>query len=179
MPRRTLASLILAVAALLSACTLQPDVSQAAPNGRVGTKAPALSGPTLAGDRLSVDFRQSKTVLVFWAAWCGPCRQEQPGLNALAAKYAAKGIRFVGVDLLDHDRALAGAFVTELKVLYPSLYDDAGSLAAAYQIDSPPSFVFVDQAGVVVNRYPGETSQAHLENLVQKLATSSGRSEER
>jgi thiol-disulfide isomerase/thioredoxin len=159
---------------LLAGCTLQPDVSQAAPNGRVGTAAPALSGQTLAGDSLSVDFRQSKTVLVFWAAWCGPCRQEQPGLNALAAKYQSQGIRFVGVDLLDHDRALARAFVAEFKVPYPSLYDDSGSLAAAYQIDSPPSFVFVDQRGIVVNRYPGETSQAHLENLVQKLATSSG-----
>jgi thiol-disulfide isomerase/thioredoxin len=174
MPCRAFAGLILALALLLSACTLQPDVSQAAPNGRVGTAAPALSGRTLAGDALSVDFRQSKTILVFWAGWCGPCRQEQPGLNALAAKYAGQGIRFVGVDLLDHDRALARAFVAEFKVPYPSLYDDAGSLAAAYQIDSPPSFVFVDQRGVVVNRYPGETSQAHLENLVQKLATSSG-----
>jgi thiol-disulfide isomerase/thioredoxin len=174
MPRRAFAGLILALALLLSACTLQPDVSQAAPNGRVGTAAPALSGQTLTGDALSVDFRQSKTVLVFWAAWCGPCRQEQPGLNALAAKYAAQGIRFVGVDLLDHDRALARAFVVEFKVPYPSLYDDAGSLAAAYQIDSPPSFVFVDQRGIVVNRYPGEASQAKLENLVQTLATSSG-----
>jgi thiol-disulfide isomerase/thioredoxin len=165
---------VLIASLLLAGCTLQPDVSQVAPNGRVGTAAPALSGQTLAGDHLSIDFRQSKTVLVFWAAWCGPCRQEQPGLNALAAKYAAEGIRFVGVDLLDHDRALARAFVAEFKVTYPSLYDDAGSLAAAYQIDSPPSFVFIDQAGKVVNRYPGEASQAHLENLVQKLATSSG-----
>ena len=159
---------------LLAGCTLQPDVSQAAPNGRVGTAAPALSGQTLAGDRLSIDFHRSKTVLVFWAAWCGPCRQEQPGLNALAAKYAGQGIRFVGVDLLDHDRALARAFVAEFKVAYPSLYDDSGSLAAAYQIDSPPSFVFIDQRGIVVSRYPGEASQAKLENLVQTLATSSG-----
>lgn len=164
---------LLFVFALLAGCTLQPDVSQAAPNGRVGSAAPALSGQTLAGDALSVDFRQSKTVLVFWAAWCGPCRQEQPGLNALAARYAAKGIRFVGVDMLDHDRALARAFVAEFNVTYPSLYDDGGSLAAAYQIDSPPSFVFVDQRGIVANRYPGETSQARLENLVQTLATSS------
>jgi thiol-disulfide isomerase/thioredoxin len=174
LPRRAFAGLILAIAALLSACTLQPDVSQAAPNGRVGTAAPPLSGQTLTGDHLSVDFRQSKTVLVFWAAWCGPCRQEQPGLNTLAAKYGSQGVRFVGVDLLDHDRALARAFVAEVKVTYASLYDDAGSLAAAYQVDSPPSFVFVDQRGVVVNRYPGEASQAKLENLVQTLATSSG-----
>jgi thiol-disulfide isomerase/thioredoxin len=164
----------LLIAVLLSACTLQPDVSQAASNGRVGTAAPALSGKTLAGDALTIDFRQSKTVLVFWAAWCGPCRQEQPGLNALAAKYASQGVRFVGVDLLDHDRALARAFVAEFKVPYPSLYDDAGSVAAAYQVDSPPSFVFIDGRGIVVDRYPGEASQAKLENLVQKLATSSG-----
>jgi thiol-disulfide isomerase/thioredoxin len=167
-------ALLLLTCLLLAGCTLQPDVSQVAPNGRVGTAAPRLSGQTLAGDTLTVDFRQSKTVLVFWAAWCGPCRQEQPGLNTLAATYASKGIRFIGVDLLDHDRALARAFVAEFKVPYPSLYDDAGSLAAAYQIDSPPSFVFIDQAGLVVNRYPGEASQAHLESLVQKLATSSG-----
>ena len=159
---------------LLAGCTLQPDVSQVAPNGRVGTAAPALSGRTLAGDHLSIDLHQSKTVLVFWAAWCGPCRQEQPGLNMLAAKYASQGVRFVGVDLLDHDRALARAFVAEFKVPYPSLYDDSGSLAAAYQIDSPPPFVFIDQRGIVVNRYPGEASQAKLENLVQTLATSSG-----
>jgi len=164
---------LLALVLLLAGCTLQPDVSQAAPNGRVGTTAPALSAKTLAGDALSVDFRKAKTVLVFWAAWCGPCRQEQPGLNTLAAKYQDQGIRFVGVDLLDHDRALARAFVGEFKVAYPSLYDDSGSLAAAYQIDSPPSFVFIDQRGIVVARYPGEASQAKLESLVQKLATSS------
>jgi thiol-disulfide isomerase/thioredoxin len=157
---------VLLVFLLLSGCTLQPDVSQAAPHGRVGTAAPRLSGTTLDGETLAVDFAASKTVLVFWAAWCGPCRKEQPGLNALAAKYASRGIRFLGVDMLDHDRALARAFYVEFTVTYPSLYDDSGSLTAAYEVDSPPSFVLVDQRGIVVGRYPGEASQAQLERLV-------------
>jgi thiol-disulfide isomerase/thioredoxin len=124
---------------------------------------------------LSVDFKAAKTVLVFWAAWCGPCRKEQPGLNALAARYAGEGVNFYGIDMLDHDRALARAFYAEFKVAYPSLYDASGSLAAAYEVDSPPSFVLVDQRGVVVARYPGEASQAQLANLIdQKLITSSG-----
>ncbi len=151
---------------LLAGCTLQPDVSQVAPHGRVGTLAPRLSGEALDGTPLAVDFKASRTVLVFWAAWCGPCRKEQPGLNALAAKYAGPGVQFVGVDMLDHDRALARAFYAEFKVPYPSLYDDAGSLTAAYEVDSPPSFVLIDQKGIVVGRYPGEASQAQLERFV-------------
>lgn len=160
---------------LLAGCSLQPDVSQAAPNGRVGTAAPRLSGETLDRAALAVDFKASKTVLVFWAAWCGPCRKEQPGLNALAARYAGQGIKFYGVDMLDHDRALARAFYAEFNVPYPSLYDDAGRLTAAYEVDSPPSFVLVDRKGIVVGRYPGEASQAQLANLIdQKLVTWSG-----
>ena len=141
----------------------------------MGTVAPKLSGETLHGVALAVDFTASKTVLVFWAAWCGPCRKEQPGLNALAASYVGRGVQFVGVDMLDHDRALARAFYAEFKVAYPSLYDASGSLTAAYEVDSPPSFVLVDQKGIVVARYPGEASQAQLANLIdQKLVTSSG-----
>jgi len=123
---------------------------------------------------LKIDFHQSRTVLVFWAAWCGPCRNEQPWLNTLAIQYADRGIQFYGIDMLDHDRALARAFRAEFKVSYPSLYDSDGLAAAAYEVDSPPSFVLVDQHGIVVARYPGEASQAQLETLIdQKLLTSS------
>ena len=153
---------------LVSACTLQPDVSQAAPHGRVGTKAPALSGETLEGSTLKIDFHQGKTVLVFWAAWCGPCRSEQPSINDLVARYTRSGIRFYGIDMRDTDRALAKAFVREFNVAYPSLYDAPALIAAAYEVDYPPSFVLVDQRGIVVGRYPGEASSAQLQALIDQ-----------
>jgi thiol-disulfide isomerase/thioredoxin len=163
--------LVLALALLLASCTLQPNVAAVSPNGRVGTHAPALTGETLAGSTLQVDFHQ-KTVLVFWAAWCGPCRHEQPGINALAAEFAGSNVTFTGVDMLDHDRALARAFVSEFKVPYPSLYDDSGSAAANYEVDAPPSIVLVDAKGIVVGRYPGEASEAQLRALIkQKFLT--------
>src|SRR5207248_8743613 len=91
------------------------------------------------------------------------------------ANYARYGIKFYGVDLLDHGRALARAFYAEFHVRYPSPYDPSGSLTAVYEVYSPPSYVLVDRRGVVVARYPGEASQAQLAKLIdQKLITSSG-----
>lgn len=162
---------LLLAAALLVGCTLQPNVADVAPHGRVGTAAPKLSGETLDGASLAVDFKQAKSVLVFWAAWCGPCRHEQPGLNNLVATYTAQGVKFYGVDMLDHDRALAKAFVHEFQVSYPSLYDPSGTVAAAYEVDYPPSFVLIDQTGTVVARYPGEASEAQLRALISEKLT--------
>ncbi len=159
-------------ALILSGCALQRDVAQAPPSGKEGTKAPPLAGQTLDGDAVSVSFVGAKTVLVFWAAWCGPCRHEQPGLNRIAADYAGRGVRLYGVDILDHDRAQAKAFLLEFRVPYPSLYDSAGKLAAVYEVDAPPAIVLVDGRGIVVGRVPGEISESQLRKLIEdKLLT--------
>lgn len=165
-------ALIAALALLTASCTLQPNVASLAPNAHVGSAAPSTMGTSLAGSPLSIDFQQNKTVLVFWAAWCGPCRHEQPGLNALAVELAAQGVHFYGIDMLDHDQALARAFVAEFKVAYLSLYDDSGTTAARYEVDAPPSIVLVNTKGVIVGRFPGEATESQLRALIkQKLLT--------
>jgi thiol-disulfide isomerase/thioredoxin len=151
----------------LSGCALQRDIATVTPNGAVGAPAPALSGQALDGSKLQIDFRSTRTVIVFWAAWCGPCRKEQPALNRIAADYAPAGVAVVGVDMLDHDRALARAFVQEFGVAYPSLYDDAGRAAAAYEVDGPPAIVLVDGRGIIVGRVPGEVGEPDLRQLIR------------
>lgn len=157
---------------MVAGCTLQPNVASVAPNGHVGSPAPPLRGVSLAGSPLTIELHKTGVVLVFWAAWCGPCRNEQPGLNRLVAEYAGKGVSFYGVDMLDHDRALARSFTQEFKVGYPSLYDESGSAAASYEIDAPPSIVLVNSKGIVVARYPGEATEAQVRALIAgKLLT--------
>src|SRR5256712_11855373 len=112
--------MLFGAAGLLSACTLQENVAVAPPSGKVGVPAPALSGQTLDGTPITVDFRNRKTVLVFWASWCGPCRHEQPDLNRMATDYATRGVQFIGVNFLDRARAAATASRHRCPVPLPS-----------------------------------------------------------
>jgi len=163
---RAVPVVILALA--LGACTLQQNVGSFSPSTRVGTKAPPLAGEGLDGGAISAEFQGHRTVLFFWASWCGPCRHEQPELNRIVSELGAQGIQFVGINFLDHDRAAARAFVGEFKVAYSSLYDPSGRLAARYDVDAPPAKVLIDARGVVVGRVPGEISESQLRGLIRE-----------
>ena len=70
--------------------------------------------------------------------------------------------------MLDHDQALARAFVAEFNVAYLSLYDDSGTTAARYEVDAPPSIVLVNTKGVIVGRFPGEATESQLRALIRQ-----------
>lgn len=153
---------------LLTACGLQPGLTEGAPTpGWVApSPAPPLSGAGLRGERLSLAADRGHPVVIdFWASWCVPCRAEQPELNALAARYRA--VDFIGDDMRDNIVS-ARAYVADLKVAYPSVFDLPGANAAAYQVEAPPTVIVVDGSGQVVGRYLGTVTgvAAQLDHLL-------------
>ncbi|MEA2645248.1 MAG: hypothetical protein QOE92_331 [Chloroflexota bacterium] len=135
----------------------------------VGQPAPDFSGTDLDGKPVRLaDYRGHLLVMNFWASWCGPCRAEQPGLLRAAADYEPRGVRFLGITVRDNIEQ-ARIYRDEFKVPYTSLFDQASQLGYAYQVDAPPSTVFIDAGGVVRATVPGQMSEEGLRKVIDQV----------
>lgn len=135
--------------------------------------APAVEGPTLDGGTASLAAHKGKVVVLnFWASWCGPCRAEAPVLKDVAAKTKAGGVEFIGVDFKDR-QADAIAFERTEQTGYPSIFDQPGKVALAFQGTVPPaaipSTLIIDEQGRVAARALGAVKYTDLMNAVAKV----------
>jgi thiol-disulfide isomerase/thioredoxin len=143
---------------------------------KVGSRplAPDVSGTTLAGRHLNLaTYRGSIVVINFWASWCGPCRAEAPGLEALAGRFRSRGVQFIGVDVRD-DPTSADAFLRAYRISYPSLNDPGEQIALAFSQSVPvaatPTTLVIDRSGRVAGRIFGSVSYNGLKALITQVA---------
>ena len=98
---------------------------------------------------------KGKVVYVdFWASWCGPCRQSFPWMNALQARYGAKGLQVVGVNV-DAKRADADKFLAEVPATFAIGFDAQGDTPRRYAIKGMPTSVLVGADGKVIQVHNG------------------------
>jgi cytochrome c biogenesis protein CcmG, thiol:disulfide interchange protein DsbE len=131
-PKRT-SRLRYAVYALIAAALLGGAVygilAPASEKGSQPGAAPEFSLASLSGETLtSRQLRGHPVVLNFWASWCHPCREEAPLLEAKWREYREQGVRFVGVNIRDHE-ADARRFVERYGLTFPILRDPDQTLA--------------------------------------------------
>ena len=174
-PSRTqrVVALAMAMSGLAASCGLQQASDSANPTPTtvaVGQPVPNYTGTDLDGKSISLkDFRGHAVLLNFWASWCGPCGDEQPGLNKIARDYDAKGLRVVGVANWDNLKD-AREFRDLFHVTDPSYFDPDARLGRAFQVASPPASVLIDADGNVRDiEYGGFSEKAMRGLLADKL----------
>ena len=135
--------------------------------------APPVTGVTLTGQKFSLAaYRGDVLVLNFWGSWCAPCRAEAPALGTLARRLAARGVRFVGIDIRDEPQS-ALAFMQTFGVQYPSLNDPDDEIALQFRSTVPPAAIpttiVIDRTGKVAARIVGGASYAQLKSVISEV----------
>lgn len=127
------------------------------------------------GDTLDLARYRGKVVVVdFWASWCEPCRQAFPWLNAMHAKYAARGLVIIGVNV-DRERADADRFLHDVPADFPIIYDPSGTLATRYDVPGMPTSFVIGPDGDIVGRHIGfknglrDEREAELRKLLETV----------
>jgi thiol-disulfide isomerase/thioredoxin len=119
-------------------------------------------------------------VVNFWASWCGPCRQEGPGLSRVAREFGRR-VQFLGVDLADRTPE-AQVFIRDFGYPYPSVADPHKAIQASYGFFGQPVTLFIDRDGNRVSveqehagrvqQYSGPIPEDLLRSIVRRLASS-------
>jgi thiol-disulfide isomerase/thioredoxin len=128
--------------------------------------APALPGQRLAGPRVSVASLHGRPALVlFWASWCGQCRQEAQAVRSFAASPVGAG-RIVGVDWADR-RSAAKAFLARHGWTFSNVRDTTGEVGLSYGLTKLPALFVIDAHGRISKALSGIQTQDSLERALR------------
>jgi peroxiredoxin len=140
----------------LNAFVAQKEAEEALSIGKV---APDFKAPQPNGEMLTLnDIKGKATIIDFWAAWCGPCRRENPNVVKVYEKYHAKGLEIISISL-DGTNNQPDPKQSWLKAIeddkmnwhhVSNLMYFRDPVAQLYNINSIPATFILDENGVIV-----------------------------
>ncbi len=120
----------------------------------IGQKAPDFTMNDADGNPVSLSSKSgSKLLLIdFWAAWCGPCRKENPNVVRVYNEFNKKGFDIFGVSLdqkkEDWLKAIADDKLTWTHVSDLQYWSNAA--AKTYAVSAIPANFLLDESGIII-----------------------------
>jgi peroxiredoxin len=122
----------------------------------IGEKAPDFTMNDVNGNPVTLYSNIGPKLLLidFWAAWCGPCRQENPNLVKVYREFNKRGFDVFGVSLDsskdDWIKAIADDKLTWTHVSDLQYWSNAA--AKIYAVNSIPANFLLDENGIIIAR---------------------------
>jgi peroxiredoxin len=142
---------------------------------QVGKIAPSFEAPKPDGTIVSLEELKGKvTIIDFWAAWCGPCRRENPNIVKIYNEYHDKGLEIIGVSLDGNSRqsnpkkawldAIEKDKLAWTQVSHLKYFNDP--VARLYDVNAIPATYILDEDGKIVAK---NLRGRQLESKIQQL----------
>ncbi len=114
----------------------------------------AIEGPPR---RLKAE-RGKVVVLIFWATWCGPCREQMLALRQLYDHLRDRGLDVFAIT--DENAATVRDFLAKNPAGVPVLLDENGRVFEHYGVQGRPQTIVLDRAGRRAGRFNGPQAEA-------------------
>ncbi len=122
----------------------------------IGKKAPDFESVTPDGKKVSLNSQLGKNYILldFWAAWCPPCRKENPNVVAAYNKFHEKGFEVIGVSLDKKkeawEKAISDDGLNWLQLSDLAFWNSAA--AKLYGVRAIPSNFLIAPDGTIVGK---------------------------
>jgi len=124
---------------------------------------------TLDGSSVSSESMKGKvSVLIYWATWCSPCRQEIPDLVTLRNEFSSEQVSIIGVSTDSPGKDLK-SFIEKNSINYSIVRHNESLEKAFGQVTYMPTMFILDRDGRLKHQYAGVVGKEAIRDQIRAL----------